>query len=178
MGAFLGFSLTQAHIPSFSLLGPGLLSGRKILSSRAAPLWSYHLFGLGPLCHSQRNQLLSSAFLSFFLSPRVSWGCFCEQMTIPGLKLLLLHTLALSFPLEGVCRALVELWGALPFGGHWERPGCLCAEFLPRPHLRPIQHLCHTYHVSWGSPGENGWLLIFLKSGCVMACLPTDTFLE
>lgn len=99
-GAFLGFSLTQAHIPSFSLLGPGLLS-----AGGSCPLGQL-LFDLSPLWFGspvplpeESAPVLSVSF--FFLSPRVSWGCFCEQMTIPGLKLLLLHPLALSFPLEG-----------------------------------------------------------------------------
>lgn len=83
--------------------------GRKILSSRqllfdpiTSLVWVSYSTSRGISFCPQCSRV------SFFLSPRVSWGRFCEQMIIPGLKLMLLHMLALSFPLEG--EAVGLLW--------------------------------------------------------------------
>ena len=148
MGTFLGFSLTQSHIRSFSLLGtrPFLLSagrsyppGQLLFDSITSLVWVCCCTsrGIGSCPQCSRG--------SFFLSPRVSWGCFCEQMIIPGLKLMLLHTLALSFLLEGEVVGLLWSCGVPCHLEITERDQGVCVLSLcPVPHLYPIQCLCHT----------------------------------
>lgn len=161
MGTFLWLSrlsLTSGVFTSWDQAFPFVC--RKILSSRAAPslilspLW----FGSAVALPEESAPVLSVAgFLSFI--PKGLMGMFLEQMIIPGLKLMLLHTSALRFLLEGEVVGL--LWSCgVPC--HLERSLSetrvfVCAESLPCspsvPHPVPLP-----FHVSWGSPVENFWL--------------------
>lgn len=85
-------------------------------------LWSP--FWVGSQCRSQTSHSQCSK-VSVFLFLKVAQGRFCEQMVTPDVKFMLPHTWASVFcwaERDG-WQAIAELWHALPFGEHSEKPG-------------------------------------------------------